>query len=1140
MMDQIGLGLDGAQDLQDFDIGVVREFITFFPDNGLSKVLKGYLSSGASQFPLKAASATEEGGVSLEEDEEDVPLTSEDCLVLMTDGVDEAKDSVLAHRLMSEYYLFLEEYESAVETTRRGVKLVAIETKKSGLKFQKILDAFNSTLATALIHHQAPKNHPEAREIFEEILLRKPQFTPALIGLGLILEEEEEYAEAVTFLDKAFENDPGNVRIGAEAAWCRALNGDYTTGLRELEEFLEYPQMDLKLPRARELRAQTLYRIGICLWELDSSAAARKDRQGAYAKFLASIKANPNFAPPYTGLGIFYEDYKKDRKRARQCFQKAFELSSSELIAAERLARSFADQGEWDIVEVIAQRVVDSGKVRPAPGSKKKKGVSWPFSALGVVQMNKQEYQKSIISFLSALRISPDDYHSYVGLGESYHNSGRYNSASRTFNYAENPTDGVDMKKSDESWFTKYMLANVHRELGEFEEAIRGYDLVLEERPKEFGVSIALLQTLVESAWRNIETGFFGAAADSAIRAIDVAISVSEYKPQAFNLWKAVGDASVIFSWVQERLSDILLRKIESLLKVDVDSGIYGLFHETDGIGADQLDLLSADGQTSPMLARSLHASILAQKRAIHSCANDLHAQAVAWYNLGWTEHRAHVCLEQKQDSSQGKASTTLLRAAMKCFKRAIELEAGNSEFWNALGVITTPLNPKVAQHSFVRSLHLNERSVRAWTNLGTLYLIQNDLELAHQAFSRAQSTDPDYAHAWLGEGLIALLYGDPKEALSHFTHAFEISDSASLVSKRQYALSSFDYLISTPSASSNITNLIQPLFALHQLAFQRPDDVPYRHLASLFMERVGNHDAASEALTSLCATAEQEYEESEAPASLSRYAHAKTDLARNKLAAHNYSEAVEDAETALDLTSDADSCSMTPEVLRKTRLSARLTSGLGHFYLNDMDSSLAAFRTALEESHSSPDVVCLVAEVLWAKGGEEEKSVAREQLFESVSKHPDHVGSITLLGAMAALDEDTETMEAVHDDLASLRTKPNLDVIQLTRVEKVLDAIAFISGGEEGAERETRQSIMLAPGKVTGWAQLAEVSEEIFPAQMALKTAEKSVPPLGVLGAVDLSAAFSGIGTLGDAQRAVSLAPWAEGGWEAMRTVLE
>ena len=992
-----------------------------------------------------------------------------------------------------------------------------------------------------MIHYQTPKNHPEAKEIFQEILKRRPTFTPALIGIGLILEEEEEYVEAIDFLERAFAHNVSNARIGAELAWCQALSGDYATGLQRLEDYLEYPQMDSADLRGRELKAQTLYRIGICLWELDPSRPARKDRRQAYSRFLAAIKVNVNFAPAYTSLGIFYADYAKDKKRARQCFQKAFELSTSEIEAAERLARYFADQGEWDIVEVIAQRVVDSGDVRPAPGSKKKKGVSWPFSALGVVQMNKQEYSKSIVSFLSALRISPDDYHSYVGLGESYHNSGRYNSAARTFRYAENPTDAMQVKKTGESWFTKYMLANVNRELGEYNEAIQGYQEVLEDRPKEFGVSITLLQTLIERAWRNVETGFFGNAADAAIQAIDVAISVSEYKPNAFNLWKAIGDAAATFSWVQSRLEDAPLAKIKRLLETGINLQEYDLFADADGIGQNQVGRLFVNAQSAQesSLSRSLHAAILAQKRSIVSCAHDIHAQAVAWYNLGWTEYRAHVCLEQSQESGQGKTDTNFLKASMKCFKRAIELEAGNAEFWNALGVLTTKMNPKVAQHSFVRSIHLNEKSARTWTNLGTLYLLQNDLELAHIAFSRAQSTDPDYGQAWLGEGLIALLWGDPMEALSHFTHAFEISDSVSLITKRLYAVSTFDHLISSSSASSSIIDLIQPLFSLQQLCFQKPMDIPYRHLAALYLERVGNYNAAIEGLASLCSLAETEYEESESREALSRFAQAKTDLARNRLAVHDYASAVEDAETALNLASDPESCSMSLEVFKKTRLSARLTAGLSHYYLNSMDAALGAFRIALEESNSAPDVVCLLAEVLWAKGGEDEKNVAREQLFESVEKHPEHVGSVVLLGAMAALDEDLDTMDAVKDDLQALRAKSTLDAIQLARVEKILDSIAM-TGGVEEAKKEVKRTIVLSPSKAHGWAQLADFSEDVFPAQMALKTAEKAVPPLGPLSAVNLAVAFAGTGSFGDAQRAIVLTPWVKAGWNALAESLE
>lgn len=1146
--------VDSAHDQLNLPIGELRQFIELFPNEGLAKVITGYLSSGISKYPLadkpKDAPDLSEGGVALNQDE---PLTQEDCLVLMTvsntssqkersltlikEGILEAKHSALAHCLLGDFYLALEEYESAVEVTRKGLKYAAAESKKTDLPFQVSRDALNSTLATALVYHQAPRNHPEAKKIFQSILERKPQFTAALIGIGLVLEEEEEYEKAYNFLEQALQQDSSNGRIGAESAWCQALSGDYKTGLDRLQQYLEYPQLDATTQRGRELRAQTLYRIGVCIWELDTSKAARRDRQGAYSKFLAAIKANPNYAPPYTMLGIFYEDYNKDRRRARQCFQKAFELSPSEIVAAERLARIFANQGEWDIVEVVSQRVVDSGKARQVPGSKRK-GVSWPYSALGVVQMNKQEYQKSIVSFLSALRISPDDYYSYVGLGESYHNSGRYNSASRAFNYAENPTDDILAKRSDEeSWFTKYMLANVNRELSEFDTALAGYESVLANRPKEFGVSIALTQTLVEKAWRCIETGFFGEAVDSAMRALEVAATITEYKPDAFNLWKAVGDACSIFSWVQSRLNEFPSSDVQDLLRSKSEVGVdFNALKDIDGIGEDELGSLIS-GMSNNLL-ESLTAAILAQKRAISSCAHDVHAQAVAWYNLGWTEYRAHVCLEQegKDDGSL----TTFLRAAMKCFKRAIELEAGNSEFWNSLGVITTTLSPKVAQHAFVRSLHLNERSVHTWTNLGALYLLQNDTELAHQAFSRAQSQDPDYSLAWVGEGIVALLFGDATEALSHFTHAFELAESSLLLTKRQYAVSVFDHIASAATTNSDITNLIQPLFALQQHNFQAPFDLPHKHLGALFLERIGNHEAAVAALGSVSEMVELEYEKSESLSSLARVAQAKIDLARNLLAIGENSIAVDEAETALDLLaefeSDTSQSTLTSEQLDKAKLSARLTAGLAHYFNNSIDAAIPYFRTSLEATSSNPDIICLLAEVLWAKGGENEKQVARDQLFTAIEKHDGHVGLLTLIGAMTVIDDDLETMEAIKDDLDRLRTRKDLDDSQLARVEKVVEAISVSLSGKDQELDEARRSIMLTPWRHEGWTQLADaVGGDVFASALAKETAMRNAPPNGSLHAVGLAGAMLGTGDVADMQKAVVLAPWKKETWAGL-----
>jgi len=1012
------------------------------------------------------------------------------------------------------------------------------------------IDATNLILATSLIHHQAPRHLPEAKEIFNAILKRKPLCTVALIGVGFILEDEENYPEAIHFLSKALSRDPENLRIGAEMAWCKALNGDYRAALVELERLA--PLITTETRQSRELRALTLYRVGICHWNLDTSKAARKSRSGPYAHFLAAIKTNPSLAPAYTSLGVFYADYVKDKNRARQCFQKAFELSPAEVVAAERLARLFANQGEWEIVEVIAQRVVDSGNVRPPPGSKKK-GIPWPFSALGVVQMNKQEYSNSIISFLSALRISPNDYHSYVGLGESYHNSGRYNSAAKAFQGAELIANKADAVNFQDRWFTLYMLSNVQRELGEYEEAINGYEEVLAERGQEYGVSIALLQTHIHQGWRNLETGFFGRAVDNARQAVTVAASIVTYRPHAFNLWRSLGDACSIFSFVQSGLEKLPFDAIVEILETGLDVQELQLLSEIDGVGPHSLSKIRQPDQkeskgSQNSLVRCLTAAIVAHKRAIITSVDDVYARAVSWYNLGWVEWRAHLCLGRSHESSSDEevpeASSPFANAAIRCFKRAIELEASNSEFWNALGIVTAHISPKVAQHAFIRSLHLNERSAHTWANLGTLYFLEGDHELAHASFSRAQSTDPEYAHAWIGEGLIALLWGDKREALLHFAQAFEISDSMSLIAKRQYVLSTFDSIVSAKDA----TNPIQPIFALQQLHRQVLTDWPYDQLKGLYLERAADYQTATGVLLDICAAAEASYENSESTEMLFKFIQAKSDLARNRLAIGEFEGAAEDSQTILDLTSDGLIEGIPAATLDTVRVSARLTAGLAHYYLQDMDSSIDMFRSALQETNSDPDVVSLLAEVLWAKGGEEEKNVAKEQLFACIESHPHHVGAVVLLGAMAVVENDLETMEAVRSELMNMRTNEGLDTKTQQRIEKVLDAIAALSytddempgnNGFREVLNEVATSILLAPNRPHGWSQLATISEEPFAAQMALLTALRAIPPHGPLDSEDLASAFACAGTIADTQRAIMLSPNSQVYWNGLNEML-
>ena len=1136
-----------AECIQDLDIGILRDYCTFFPTSGLGQVLRGFLTSEISPFPTLSPPVqepqTSNGSDESEDDEDDgggvaldLSVTSEDRLLLMVEGMSGASKSILAHRLMGEYYQFLDEHESVVELMRNGRRLVVEEATKSGISFDHSSVAIISLLATALVFYMSPKNHPEAKDLFDDLLSKNPKSTPALIGVGLIYEEEEDFPAAINYLQRALERDTANVRIKAEAAWVEALNGDYSHGRDELEACL--PKIQVKDLRSRELLAQTQYRIGMCIWNLDNSKSARKTRGGAYSYFLASLKINLNFAPAYTSLGIYYADYAQDSQRARKCFQKAFELSAAEVEAAERLAGIFAQQKQWELVEVVAQRVVDSGKVRPAPGSKKK-GVSWPFAALGVAELNKQIFAKSIVSFQSALRIAPDDYHSWVGLGESYHNSGRYIAATKAFQHAEKFDHLVEQQKSGEKWFAKYMLANVKRELGAYDEAIEAYKAVLESRPGEFAVSIALIQSLVESAWNGIDKGLFGYVSQRASEAIGEALKLAESRADAFNLWKAVGDACSAFSSVQGRLFPFPHDTVARLLQIGIEIDPYSILTDVDGVGLDVVfakGLYSKNEQDGLNLTRCLHASILSHKRAIHASAHDLHAQAVAFYNLGWSEHRAHVSLF----SGQKKPSTRYLKAAVRCFKRAIELEAGNAEFWNALGVMTSEINPQVAQHSFVRSLFLNERSSQTWTNLGSLYLLQNDLQLANDAFTRAQSSDPDFAHAWVGQGLIALMTHNRAEANLLFTHAMELSECSSIITKQQYSQSMFDRILSSKSVSS-IVEIVQPLFALNQLFSMIPNKLTYNHLSALFLERIDDVSSAVEVLTNICATLEADYEVTESPALLSRFALGKADLARCQLAAGLYDGAIESGETALQLTDEEAGNELSAEARQKCRLSANLTVGLAHYYNDNIATALEYFQPAIEESNGDIDAICLLSQVLWAHGASDSFSHARDRLFDSLETYPEHVDFILLLGVTALLGKDMGSLEAVTASLQGLRARRTLTDKEQGRLGEVLCAIASSSQGDSGAavRREVQTEVILHPDQPYGWRRLAEFDDDDYAAEMALKTAIMAAPPCGQLDALDLSMAFAGTGKIGDSQKAAMIAPWSRRAWEALEDVL-
>lgn len=421
--------------------------------------------------------------------------------------------------------------------------------------------------------------------------------------------------------------------------------------------------------------------------------------------------------------------------------------------------------------------------------------------------------------------------------------------------------------------------------------------------------------------------------------------------------------------------------------------------------------------------------------------------------------------------------------------------------------------------------------------------MLHGDKQLANKAFSRAQATDPEYPQAWLGQGLLAKVMGEEEESRLLVTHAFEIADGSFPLARSQYAFTMFDQLLAG-RANADITSLIQPLFALHQLRSQSRLDTAIEHISALFSERARDYSAASNDLAALCDSAEQEYEVSESLSSLTRFAQGKADLARTLLAARQYEDAAESAETALQLSATDDGTDepsiADPVARQKCRLGAHVTAGLAHYYTGSMDDALNMFNNALDESEGSADVVDLLAQVLWAKGGQPERSVATQQLLDVVASEPNHISSILLLGVIAMLESDQTTLDTVLSKLERHRVTADLNNDQRRRTQALLLAIAACNDGQGSSHaiRESKMSIMQCPAQPHGWTQLATFCDEAYLAEMALKAAQHAVPPRGALGPEMLAETYAGTNRAADMQSAIMVAPWVTSGWNGLAEI--
>ncbi|KAJ6558576.1 superkiller protein 3 [Mycena vulgaris] len=1120
------LCLDGRDcvDMDTYDIPLLRQFVDLFPSLPLTTLLKAYFL----YMNIPLAEADED------EDEDEMPTPPVegmgDPFDTMLDAYPSISDSIIANQILAEVYLQECDYQNSIVVAENGLSLVARAEADRGKSFPSCRLGFKVVLATSLVHLFPPKHHARALSVIDEVLSQAPSNTAALMGRAYILQHGKRWGDAAELFASVSNLLPGDLQLGIRAkeehAWCQSQAGALEQGIQGLEDVLA---VLTELEDADAESARCLWRIGKSYWDIGG-----EKRDEAYAYFIQSLKRNPSYAPAFTSLGIYYSEFvtPRDPTRASKCFQKAFELDAREGDAARRLADGFAEEREWDLVEVVARRTIEGEGGLDAglksDGARFLPTNAWAWKAVGVVELARANYPPAIQALQITLRAEPDDQVSWLRLGEAYSRAGRHAAAIKALARAQ--------ELDPDDWMCSFFLGDVQRQVGQFQDAVDAFQSILAHRPAEVGVLVSLGQTYLDLGRSEFGDGFAARAEQSFITSVRIALRTMQESAGFRSVsWKTAGDALFFLS----RRSTF----------VDAD-GVRAVF-------MDVVSLLSQEpgGRLAGLLSTPLfnEASVLGGTKALEVAASAYDyritlgssegvARGSAWYDLGISLQ----CLSTKQTSSEIRQQTEA--KAVECLTEAVREDPGNDAYWVALGDAHFLSKVKTAQHAYIKALEIDSKNVMTWTNLGLLYFHQNDLELANQALFRAQTLDPEYTTAWVGQALVATANGHHSDSTTLFEHAVTLA-SAVPEADLEFASRTFTRLTNMPHATTPTVDALLPaFFVLDRYCRGRPDDACALHLFGLVCESLGHSEFAVELIGRAIAILEAEYEEREDSTVEKHFTIANSNMARLRLSLRDYEGAIESFESALGLLGE-DSTQRETTILRAQ---AQFGMGLANFKLGDLDAALGLFEAALETAVDNLVVrghaTVLLAQTMWAIGTEEFRETAKAQLLDCIAADSENLAAINALAGMGILTDDDGLVDAALADLLALPLDRRLELDPQRDVNYLLTKHHIGQGNTEKALSVAQGAVFAEPGRSEVRNQLAILSIQRGNHTSALALLSASSSDSDSLDTARTSLALQAVAEslTGDesktakkqAQKAVFLSPWEMRNWEALAYV--
>ncbi|CAO1616349.1 unnamed protein product [Parajaminaea phylloscopi] len=1038
--------------LADIPRHLLRQFVNLFPRAGRTQAFTALL------LLLRDTRFREELEELKKVSDIDHGTADRDPLSLAIEGLEACPESILTARVASRLYLQEGDFTSANEIATSALVKARNLEREADVALPATQCDLKSVSGTALAHIYGSQNHAKAMRLLSDVLDHGLD-VDALFTLAYIESEAQRWDTASRLFQqlkerKSLEDDEKEAaerilslhkepRIEAkgELAWCEVKLGRLEEGQEDIVAVIAAFDEDAHRNPSDQLfddetRARAWWRAGECAILL--ALKGKSKVTDAFDCYITSIKRSPSFAPAFDSLGIYYECHQSppDFVRSSKCYQKAFELDATQTHAAHKLAVHYADEREWDLVNVIARRVIEgeggmaalSSEQATAASQKHRSQNAWAWKAIGIVRLEKSSPQEAINPLHIALRTDAMDASLWQRLGEAYSLTGRLTAALKAFERA------LELGLA-EPWQTRYSIADIRREWGEFDEALAILDGILAERPDDFGVLAAAAETRLLKSRHESEMGLAQRAASSLLLALQQAARAIRLQPLLRSAWKVASDvcfdlsSSALGHDTLSSATDVLMELVQMAAEQDVDRNL-------PAVRVANMDSVEGAFKNASGDPRKSLLTICAylNKLRVLLCASNDDLIGSAWADLA-------IVFTRLAKGNEPESRSSLVKEAIACAKEALNHEPANASFWLLLGNLTFADNFKVAQHAFVRAIESSLNDPEPWTNLGMLYLRNGDDTLADEAFIHAQTVDPQYARTWLGLALSALGRGETHNALSLFTQAVELSEGSVL--EADYGLATTLFSSAAWSAATS-QQMHTAKFALDSLLSHEPDHCDALHLSALYAERLGEPALAIERIEKAAGLLEGRFETSEDPDIALQFAVSQSNLARIRLAVGDIEGARSAADVALGLLADDEpdegivdvyedgddplDATLTRKQRTRARFSADLTVAFCHSRGGESDKALQTLEsvtTALKRGQKArPDgdrqalaslALTLSAQIQYQASRAED---AKATLLEAIAGNLSSLGIIVTLGAIALLEQDEDLLDAALSEL--------------------------------------------------------------------------------------------------------------------------